>query len=114
MIIIPFFFCHSIHFVWTSFSPQVFSIEFQFVPHVVTAALASMEDNAYADAEALEIGERPGRRRKASAIFNDRNLRNLARGLRNPPGNLDDAVLRYLEGAAHTFDNAFDEAVFED
>lgn len=76
-----------------------------------SAALASLEENAFADATALDGGGKPNRRRKASAIRNDRNLRNLARQLRNPPGNLNDAVLRYLGAAAYTFDNAYDEAV---
>lgn len=72
-----------------------------------------MEENAYADAMALDAGDRPNRARKLSAIILDRNLRNLYRGIRNPPGNRDDAILRFLHAAVHTFDNAYDRAVDE-
>lgn len=72
-----------------------------------------MEANAYADAMALDAGERPNRGRKLSAIFLDRRLRNLFRAIRNPPGDQDAAILRFLLAAAHTFDNAYGRAVQE-
>ena len=37
--------------------------------------------------------------------------RNLASDLQNPPGNLEDAIMRYLRGAVQTFDNAYDNAI---
>ncbi|XP_034236489.1 uncharacterized protein LOC117642414 [Thrips palmi] len=76
-------------------------------------ALGSMEANAYADAMALAIGEKPNRGRKLSAIALDQRLRTLYRSIRNPPGDLDAAILRFLRAAAHTFDNAYDRAVQE-
>lgn len=92
-------------------------LNFVGVPHPniynFIASLASMEANAYADAMALDAGERPGRARKLSSIFLDNSLRNLYRGIRNPPGNRDDAILRFLQRAVHTFDHAYDRAVDE-
>lgn len=78
-----------------------------------TAGLANMEENAYTDAVALRDGEKPNRARKLSAIVLDRHLRNLYRGIENPPGDQDDAILLYLQAAVHTFDNAYDRAVDE-
>ncbi|XP_034253510.1 uncharacterized protein LOC117652588 [Thrips palmi] len=88
---------------------------FACVPHPNTynfiSALASMEENALADVEALELGEQPNRRRKLKSIILDRRLRNLAETLNNPPGNLDQAILRYIHAASHTFDTAYRNAV---
>ena len=75
--------------------------------------IAALEDCAFCDAEACELGERPGRGRRASAIRNDVRIRNLARQLQNPPGRLDDAVMRYLRAVVYTFYNVFEEAVNE-
>ncbi|XP_034247294.1 uncharacterized protein LOC117649035 [Thrips palmi] len=75
--------------------------------------LASMEANAYADVMALIGGDKPNRGRRLSAIFLDNRLRNLFRAIRNPPGDRDAAILRFLVAAAHTFDNAYDRAVAE-
>ena len=70
-----------------------------------------MEDCAMCDAEACEAGDRPGRGRRASAITNDRRI--LSRQLRNPPGLLDDAVMRFLRAAVYTFYNLVEENVNE-
>ncbi|KAK3921439.1 DNA excision repair protein ERCC-6-like 2 [Frankliniella fusca] len=77
------------------------------------SALISVESNADADASALSQGERPNRRRRFSSVMLDRRLRNLMRQIRNPPDNVDNAIMRYLDNALHTFDNAYDRAVEE-
>lgn len=80
---------------------------------MLSAGLASMEANAYADSMALENGIKPNRARKLSAIVLDRQLFNLFRGVVRPPGDQDEAILRFLHRASHTFDNAYDRAVEE-
>ncbi|XP_026290929.1 uncharacterized protein LOC113215512 [Frankliniella occidentalis] len=74
-------------------------------------ALVALEGSAFADSEALRIGNPPNRGRTARAISLDRRLRNLARGFANPPDNINDTILRYLEAALHSFDRAYDRAV---
>ncbi|XP_052124336.1 uncharacterized protein LOC113216462 [Frankliniella occidentalis] len=92
--------------------------KYMVVPHPniydFIGGIASIEDAAWIDANALENGEVVGRRRKAASIANDRRLRRLANDLRQAGPQLRDAaILRYLRAAAYTFANAYDRAVEE-
>lgn len=74
------------------------------------AGLKKMEQSAHDLVTALELGRRVGRGRKVTSIVNDDNIQALTRQLRNRPGPLNQAVLRFLRRASIVMAGLIDEA----
>lgn len=67
--------------------------------------LLQIENDAWTDILTLESGRAASRRRRSSAISNDRAIRRLERDIRLRPNGLRAALTNFLRAAAHRLQN---------
>jgi len=75
------------------------------------AAAVKIEQKSHDMVVALDQGRRVGRGRRLTSIVIDDRIKQLSLDLANPPGPIDQAILRFLRAASIVMGNLVDEAL---